>query len=92
VVGAIERALLPVSRILVVGAGGMLGHDLVSGLGGHDVTGLTRSELDITDQAATVAALEGFDAVINAAAFTAVDDAQQNEDLAFAINADGARI
>ena len=90
-VGAVERALLPVSRILVVGAGGMLGHDLVSGLDGHEVTGLTRSELDITDQAATMAALEGFDVVVNAAAFTAVDDAQQNEDLAFAINADGAR-
>ena len=91
VVGTVERALLPVSRILVVGAGGMLGHDLISGLDGHDVTGLTRSELDITDEAATRAALEGFDVVINAAAFTAVDDAQQNEDLAFAINADGAR-
>ena len=90
-VGAVERALLPVSRLLVVGAGGMLGHDLISGLNGHDVTGLTRSELDITDEAATRAALEGFDVVINAAAFTAVDDAQQNEDLAFAINADGAR-
>ena len=90
-VGAIERALLPVSRILVVGAGGMLGHDLISGLDGHDVTGLTRSELDITDEAATMVALEGFDVVINAAAFTAVDDAQENEDLAFAINADGAR-
>ncbi len=90
-VGAVERALLPVSRILVVGAGGMLGHDLISGLDGHDVTGLTRSELDITDEAATMVALEGFDVVINAAAFTAVDDAQENEDLAFAINADGAR-
>ena len=90
-VGAVERALLPVSRVLVVGAGGMLGHDLISGLDGHDVTGLTRSELDITDEAATMVALEGFDVVINAAAFTAVDDAQENEDLAFAINADGAR-
>ena len=90
-VGAVERALLPVSRVLVVGAGGMLGHDLISGLDGHDVTGLTRSDLDITDEAATMAALEGFDVVINAAAFTAVDDAQENEDLAFAINADGAR-
>ena len=90
-VGAVKRALLPVSRILVVGAGGMLGHDLISGLDGHDVTGLTRSELDITDKAATMAALEGFDVVINAAAFTAVDDAQENKDLAFAINADGAR-
>jgi dTDP-4-dehydrorhamnose reductase len=69
----------------------MLGCDLVSGLDGHEVTGLTRSELDITDEAATMAALEGFDVVINAAAFTAVDDAQQNEDLAFAINADGTR-
>ena len=91
VVGTVERALLPVSRILVVGAGGMLGHDLISGLDGHDVTGLTRVELDITDAAATMEALEGFDVVINAAAFTAVDDAQENEDLAFAINADGAR-
>jgi len=91
VVGTVKRALLPVSRVLVVGAGGMLGHDLVSGLDGLDVTGVTRAELDITDKAATMAALAGFDVVINAAAFTAVDDAQENEDLAFAINADGAK-
>lgn len=90
-VGTTERALVPVSRILVVGAGGMLGHDVLSTLSDYDITGTTRSQLDITDYSAAKAALEGFDVVINTAAFTAVDDAETQQELAFAINSDGPR-
>jgi dTDP-4-dehydrorhamnose reductase len=83
-----------VSRWLVLGAGGMLGQDLLAALqkAGHDVTSRTRGELDITDQAAVAAGLEAAkpDVVVNCAAWTAVDDAESHEDEALAVNGSGA--
>jgi len=80
-----------VTRYLVVGAGGMLGSDLMAALSGRDATGLTRAQLDVTDPAATLAAVEGYDAVINASAYTRVDDAESDEAAAYAVNALGAQ-
>jgi len=80
------------TRYVVTGAGGMLGHDLLDALTGREVTALTRADLDITDPAAVRAALRGADVVINAAAYTRVDDAESDEASAFAINATGAGI
>ena len=77
-------------RFLIVGAGGMLGQDLQAALAGRDVTALTRAELDVTDAAAVEAAVAGHDVVINASAYTKVDDAESNEDAAYAVNATGA--
>jgi dTDP-4-dehydrorhamnose reductase len=77
-------------RYLIVGAGGMLGHDLQSALAGREVTALTRADLDVTDAAAVSAAVAGHDVVINASAYTKVDDAETNEDAAYAVNATGA--
>src|SRR5919204_4398356 len=79
-------------RLLVTGAGGMLGTDLVGAAGGHDVIALARADLDITDQAAVLAALERArpDAVINCAAWTDVDGAEAAETVATAINGAGA--
>jgi dTDP-4-dehydrorhamnose reductase len=83
-----------VSRWLVTGSKGMLGEDLVaalrSGSGAHEVTATDRNSLDITDPDACVAAVTGHDIVVNAAAWTAVDDAETHEAQAFAINAVGA--
>ncbi len=78
-----------IAPILVTGGGGMLAHAL-GNLFGDEAELATRAELDITDSAAVVAAVHGRTAVINTAAFTAVDDAEVNEDLAWAINVDGA--
>lgn len=79
------------SSIAVLGAPGMLGHDLVDVLSvHHDVTGFSKDELDITDKKTLEDRLPGFDTVINAAAYTKVDDAETHESLAFAINAVGA--
>ncbi|EAP96897.1 dTDP-4-dehydrorhamnose reductase [Janibacter sp. HTCC2649] len=80
------------ARWLVTGAGGMLAHDLLPRLtdAGHDVTPLTRTDLDITDASACRAAVEGHDVVANLAAWTAVDDAESHEGAAFAVNALGA--
>jgi dTDP-4-dehydrorhamnose reductase len=55
------------------------------------VTALGRADLDVTDLAAVIAAVAGHDVIINAAAYTKVDDAETNEDEAYAVNAAGAR-
>lgn len=78
------------TRYLIAGAGGMLGHDLQAALAGRDVRALDRAALDITDTASVDRAVSGVDVVINAAAYTAVDDAETHEDDAYAINASGA--
>ena len=77
------------TRYLVTGAAGMLGTDVVTALAGRDVTALARTDLDITDAAAVAEAVEGFDVVINTAAYTRVDDAETDEAAARAINATG---
>ena len=79
---------------LVVGAGGQLGQDLLQVLGatpGVRAEGLTRAELDITDQRAVHAAVAGNQVVVNAAAWTNVDAAETVEEAATAVNGTGAR-
>lgn len=82
-------------RWMVVGANGMLAQDLVPLVQGrgHDVVALGRAQLDVTDLSAVTAALRDagpFDVVVNCAAFTAVDAAEEDEAAAFDINARGA--
>jgi dTDP-4-dehydrorhamnose reductase len=81
------------SRWLIAGAGGMLGRDLTAALqaGGEDVIGLTRQDLDISDERAVRAALRDRrpDLVVNCAAWTAVDDAEAHEDEALGVNGRG---
>ncbi|MGW2517014.1 dTDP-4-dehydrorhamnose reductase [Streptomyces sp. NPDC001617] len=82
-------------RWLVTGAGGMLGRDTVDELTrrGEDVTGLDHAALDITRQDAVEAVLADRrpDLVVNCAAYTAVDDAETDEQQALRINGDGPR-
>jgi dTDP-4-dehydrorhamnose reductase len=82
------------TRWLVTGAGGMLGQDVIGLLReqGDDVGGLDHAELDVTDAKGTRDAVSDSkaDIVVNCAAWTAVDDAESHEDLAMAVNADGA--
>ena len=54
-----------------------------------DVTPVLRQELDITDRPAVHDAVGGHDVVVNAAAWTDVDGAEDAEQEAYAINADG---
>jgi dTDP-4-dehydrorhamnose reductase len=81
-------------RILVTGAGGMLGRDLVTVLaaGGAEVTPAKRGELDITDAAAVTAAVPGHDVVVNAAAWTDVDGAEEHEAEATRVNGLGPQL
>ena len=78
---------------LVTGSNGMLGTDLVALLTSRDedVTAAPREQLDVTDAEAVDRALAGYDVVVNAAGWTAVDAAEEHEDQARAANADAAR-
>jgi dTDP-4-dehydrorhamnose reductase len=82
------------TRWLVTGAAGMLGRDLTELLAarGEECTALARADLDITDAAATAGAVAAVkpDVVVNCAAWTAVDAAEEHEAQALAINAGGA--
>src|SRR3954447_127374 len=80
----------PRVRLLVTGAGGMLGRDVMAAA--DDAVGFTRSELDVTDPPAVDQAFRDVqpDAVVNCAAYTDVDGAESDEDTATAVNGDGA--
>jgi dTDP-4-dehydrorhamnose reductase len=82
-------------KILVFGAGGQVGRELlrVPAPAGIERVGLTHGEVDIADAAAVARAVAAHrpDTIINAAAYTAVDAAEDDRQTAFAINADGAK-
>jgi dTDP-4-dehydrorhamnose reductase len=81
-------------KILITGAAGMLGRDvmLAAANAGHQVIGFGHSELDVTDADAVSAKIEAErpGAVIHCAAWTDVDGAEEAEEEATAINGAGA--
>ncbi|MGD0454062.1 MAG: dTDP-4-dehydrorhamnose reductase [Solirubrobacteraceae bacterium] len=81
-------------RLLVAGAAGMLGLDVLRAgeRAGHELVGLTRAELDVTDAAAAQQAFERVrpEAALNCAAWTDVDGAESHREQAHAVNAGGA--
>jgi dTDP-4-dehydrorhamnose reductase len=81
-------------RWLITGAGGQLGTDVRAALTGRDVRALGHADLDIADPAAVTRLVEDFapDVVINAAAYTAVDAAESDEDAAYRVNAAGPAV
>lgn len=81
-------------RILVTGAGGMLGTDLVERLSSeHEVIGAAHDDLDVSNSSATKSLIAEMkpDLVLHAAAYTDVDGCESNPDLAYAVNALGAQ-
>jgi dTDP-4-dehydrorhamnose reductase len=81
-------------RILITGAAGMLGHDVlrVGARAGHELIAVDLPELDITDADGVEALFERErpEGCINCAAWTDVDGAESKQDLARAVNATGA--
>jgi len=80
--------------VVVTGAGGTVGREVirVCRARGLPVVALERRRLDVTDRAAIAAALDAHRpwAVLNAAGYVRVDDAEGDRDACFRVNADGA--
>jgi dTDP-4-dehydrorhamnose reductase len=81
-------------KILVTGAAGQLGADLVPALktAGHEVLGLSSAELDITAASAVEEAVNKYSpsVIVNCGAYTKVDLAEKEKERAYAVNRDGA--
>jgi len=89
VVAAAEGAVgMTFSNVLILGANGMLGHDLAAVFPGARLCG--HKDLDITNEAAVKAYILALkpDLVINAAAYTNVDGCEDDPETAFAVNGD----
>lgn len=80
-------------KILVTGVKGQLGHDMVNELErrGMEALGVDIEEMDITDASSVERVIKDAspDAVIHCAAYTAVDAAEENEELCRRVNRDG---
>ena len=93
---------MKITNILITGANGQLGHEMRNVLDGDqrfhalftDVAGEDISMLDITDEAAVERAVADNDIhiIVNCAAYTAVDAAEDNEPLAARLNAEAVGI
>src|ERR1700688_2296159 len=82
-------------RALITGSGGQVGKELVRNAPpGAEVAALGRRELDISDGAAVKALVKDFapTLIINAAAYTAVDRAETERELAWQVNALAPRL
>jgi dTDP-4-dehydrorhamnose reductase len=82
-------------RVLVTGSAGMLGSDVVRAAAfvNHEVVALAHAELDVTDADAVHSRVfdERPDAVINCAAYTNVDGAEDDLPTAMEVNSEGSR-
>lgn len=80
-------------KVFVTGVKGQLGFDVVNELKkrGHEAIGVDIDEMDITDEASVNRVIRAAapDAVIHCAAYTAVDAAEENEELCRNVNAKG---
>jgi dTDP-4-dehydrorhamnose reductase len=79
------------SRIVITGAGGMVGRVLTAHAqhAGHPVAAFTSAQWDITDAGAATGVLQPGDVLVNCAAYTKVDAAEDDPDRAHAVNAVG---
>ena len=80
-------------KVLVTGVKGQLGYDVVRELQsrGHEAIGVDIEEMDITDETAVSRVMEETapEAVIHCSAFTAVDRAEEEQELCYKVNVEG---
>ena len=81
-------------KILVTGTNGQVGHALMHELTDHELIGLTRQDCDLTnlDQLRRIIDQHQPDLIINPAAYTKVDQAEDEPGLAFQINLDAPKV
>jgi len=81
------------TRVLVTGAGGQIGREVVDAFADHDVIAADHGALDVADREAVLQAIASTapDAVVHAGAWTAVDACEGDPDRAFRVNALGTR-
>jgi dTDP-4-dehydrorhamnose reductase len=81
-------------KILITGINGQVGHALMQQLTDHELIGITRKDCDLTkpDQIRQVIDQYQPDLIINPAAYTKVDQAEDEPELAFLINRDAPRV
>ena len=81
-------------KILITGMNGQVGHALMQQLNDHELIGITRKDCDLTnpDQIKQVIDHHQPDLIINPAAYTKVDQAEDEPELAFQINRDAPRV
>jgi len=81
-------------KILITGINGQVGHALMHELTEHELIGLTRQDCDLTnlDEIRQVIDQHQPDLIINPAAYTKVDQAEDEPELAFQINRDAPRV
>ena len=81
-------------KILITGINGQVGHALMQELTEHELIGLTRQDCDLTnlDQIKQVIDQHQPDMIINPAAYTKVDQAEDEPELAFQINRDAPKV
>ena len=81
-------------KILITGINGQVGHALMQQLKDHELIGLTRKDCDLTkpDQIRQVIDQYQPDLIINPAAYTKVDQAEDEPELAFLINRDAPSV
>lgn len=82
------------NTICILGATGMLGQDMVKAFDGSTVLALGSKDVDLKDLQATKRTIEALscDAIINCAAYTQVDKAEEEEELATLINAEAVGV
>ncbi|HOP11097.1 MAG TPA: dTDP-4-dehydrorhamnose reductase [Oscillospiraceae bacterium] len=82
-------------RVLVTGANGQLGYDVIRRLAKQKIEyqGVDIGDFDLTDGAAVLSAVQAYkpDAVVHCAAFTAVDKAEEQQEICRAVNVNGTR-
>jgi dTDP-4-dehydrorhamnose reductase len=81
-------------KILITGVNGQVGHALMRELTQHELIGLTRLDCDLTnpDQIRQVIDQHQPDLIINSAAYTKVDQAEDEPELAFQVNRDAPKV
>lgn len=81
------------SKILIVGSGGQVGQALSSAQNSHQIIALSHRDLNLNDHKEVFKSVEKYnpDVLINAAAYTNVDKAEEEIDKAFAINRDAVQ-